>query len=480
MRRSSYLSACIGALFLSLLPFMALFVVVVDAKEIEPKADAWTVIGENDTIPAGMHVRIDMTTGEKWVKQMTEEERSGGGGGRSSSDGGGSSVALQVSGDTVDDDTTSQTTRPSKQAYDYDRMYETLAQLPLEEFEPMGGLPEPVKPTTATPEQRQFFEARMKEIWEKRQELLQQIQREQLIDLPEVLKTHIGFLRDYYNGKGEHSITQIKDHLLELEFLVTDVDMARDFYTLQGWPWLLAMLLHDQSNETATAEVEGLQAAAAWVVGTAVQNTGEFVPYVVEPILLPNGTIISALDGLVHVWNDQIMNDDMESTTSTLPQKVLYALSACLRGNLLAQHVFDQKKQPERLRQHLQDTPTDTAHGRKQILRLLQLGSDLLMEWGHTVEGAVNGESTVATVDGFRQAWVTPDWCHVVLDKTRCLSQADKRLPILDAWYPHCQSMWNPARVQELLVMENATEEDADTRALQKKISQKLVDSTQL
>jgi len=290
-----------------------------------------------------------------------------------------------------------------------------------------------------------------------------------------VLKTQIGFLRDYYNGQGEHSISQIKDHLLELEFLVTDVDMARDFYTLQGWPWLLAMLVHDHSNETVATEVEGLQAAAAWVVGTAVQNTGEFIPYVVEPILLPNGTIMSALDGLVHVWNNQIMNDYVETETTTLPQKVLYALSACLRGNLLAQHVFDHKGQPERLRQHLQDTPTDTTHGRKQILRLLQLGSDLLMEWRHTVEEAENDDSIVATIDGFRQSWVTPEWCHVVLDKTRSVSQADKRLPILDAWYPHCQSTWDSARVQELLVLENPDEEDADTQALQEKLSQQML-----
>ena len=46
----------------------------VSGKEIVAQRDTWTLIGENDTVDAGMHIRIDMTTGEKWVKQIVEDE----------------------------------------------------------------------------------------------------------------------------------------------------------------------------------------------------------------------------------------------------------------------------------------------------------------------------------------------------------------------------------------------------------------------
>ena len=38
----------------------------VAAKELEATKE-WQLLGENDTVAAGMHIRMDMTTGEKWV-----------------------------------------------------------------------------------------------------------------------------------------------------------------------------------------------------------------------------------------------------------------------------------------------------------------------------------------------------------------------------------------------------------------------------
>lgn len=454
------------------------------AKEIEPLADAWTLIGENDTIPAGMHVRIDMTTGEKWVKQITDDEKAAS---ASANDSAAATVAVQVSGDVA---TTSSTTtenkrtskKPSEPNYDYDRMHATLSQLPPEEHERMGGLPELVPPTTSpssstrqpqyTAAQRRAFEKRMKEIWEQRQEELRKIQQEQLIDLPQVLKTQIGFLQDYV-AHGNRSAAQVKADLHDLEYLVTDVDMARDFHTLQGWPWLLAVLVN--KNETTTMSdddnvlTEELQAAAAWVVGTAVQNTGEFLPWVVEPVMLPNGTILTALEGLMDVWNHQIT----PTSVSNLKQKVLYATSACLRHNPLAQHVFHKHGQPARLQQDLRDTVPDTAHGRKQILRILQLGHDLLLEWQQ--ETNHDDDESLAVVQEFRQAWVTPAWCDVVLDKARVVTRADKRLPIVAAWFSSCRDSWDAERLRGLLGFGDEEEHvDKDTKAIQEDLLQEL------
>lgn len=458
------------------------------AKELEPKVGEWTRIGENDTIPAGMHVRIDMTTGEKWVKQLDpEDDEQNKKPASSSSRNSNKQVALQVSGES--DETTSNKVRaaPTEPAYDYDRMYQTLAQLPPEEHERMGGLPEPPKPTTTIDpqrmaEMRKVFEARMKEIWEARQAELRRIQQEEVADMPEILRTNIRYMQEYWNG--QRSATQTTADLQELEYLLSDVDMARDFYTLQGWPWLLAILAQPPHNETTSTivsskEIDALQAAAAWVIGTAVQNTGEFRPWVVESVALPSGTSMSALDALMRLWTSGIVNS--ETTAPALAQKVLYALSACLRGNPLAQLAAHQNGLPHRLQQDLRDTPADTAHGRKQILRILQLGHDLLMEWDQAVAMAVGSENnhdpdTVAVVEQFQTAWTTVEWCHTVLDKVRIVTRADKRLPLIDAWVSHCQEAWDLNAVREMLtIVDNEDEDlmDKETKVLHQNLLQK-------
>ena len=167
-----------------------------------------------------------------------------------------------------------------------------------------------------------------------------------------------------------------------------------------------------------------------------------------------------------------------------LPQKVLYALSACLRGNPLAQQVFFHQQQAQRLQQDLYDTAGDTAHGRKQILRILQLGHDLLAEWQDvssrgddkdepSEDGSNNAADSAAVVEEYRQTWVTPAWCNVVLDKSRVLTRADKRLPILSAWYPYCQTLWDWDRLQELLVLYEDDVDD-DTKTLRQDLLQQI------
>jgi hypothetical protein len=430
------------------------FARVTTAKEIVAKADEWTVIGENDTIDSGMHVRIDMTTGEKWVKLPDPSEVD-------------ASVALSVVGEVQDGGQTTETAsrqassssgdndkKPSVPAYDYYRMYDSLVQLPLEEHERMGGLPvRPEDPQKLTPEERLAFEERMREIWELRQAELRKIGKEQVIDLPELLRTQISFIREYW--EANRTANALTMDLRELEYILMDVDMARDFYTLQGWPWLLSILVQPH-NETSIEVIEGLQHAAAWVVGSAVGNTGEFRPWVVDPVQLPNGTSVTTLAALWHVWTT--------ASTAPLQQKSLYALSACLRDNPAAQQIWAQQHEgPARLLQDLQETPADTKHGRKQILRILQLGQDLLAEWHESVDDPV--------IDSYRASWTTEDWCSVVLDKVRVVARDDKRLPILHTWHPYCE--WEKERVHDLLLVDES-EADADTLKLRETLLERV------
>ncbi|EJK72227.1 hypothetical protein THAOC_06257 [Thalassiosira oceanica] len=46
----------------------------VHAKEIVATTE-WQVLADGDTIPAGLHVRIDLSTGEKLVKIPTDDSR---------------------------------------------------------------------------------------------------------------------------------------------------------------------------------------------------------------------------------------------------------------------------------------------------------------------------------------------------------------------------------------------------------------------
>jgi hypothetical protein len=265
-----------------------------------------------------------------------------------------------------------------------------------------------------------------------------------------------------------------------------------------------------------------------------VKNSGEFHPWAVESILLPNGMVLSALDALLHVWNDQIMTRMTTMTTTTaadtttdtsktdtnttatapmpmatvLPQKVLYAISACLRGNPLAQHVFHQSQyQPTtQFLTTLHETNTDTVHGRKHVLRLLQLGHDLLVEWNTALSlllkdndtedtSSSRGSSTeddIVVIRTYIQAWTTPAWCQVVLDKIQiAVTESDKRLPLLHVWYPYCQgTTWSKENVSKLLGNKpsasddnnnqnehnaEAVEEDSDTQRLRNQLQKQIL-----
>ncbi len=109
--------------------------------------------------------------------------------------------------------------------------------------------------------------------------------------------------------------------LIDLESLLSDIDNARDFYTIGSWPVLVQQLQHTQLD---------IQAAAAWAIGTTIKNHYDYQLWLLEPVALASNTTALAL--LLSLLD----------TTSTLPsieyielqKRVLYAISAALRGNL--------------------------------------------------------------------------------------------------------------------------------------------------
>ena len=83
---------------------------------------------------------------------------------------------------------------------------------------------------------------------------------ESIEDVPDVLSTIISSLSSI---KEETLVPQ----LTELEYLLSDVDIARDFYVLRGWGPLLSLLSHPSPS---------VRSLTLHCVGTALKNAEEF------------------------------------------------------------------------------------------------------------------------------------------------------------------------------------------------------------
>lgn len=410
---------------------------VCQAREIEATKE-WTVIGENDTVASGMHVRIDMTTGEKWVKLMDDDDKS-------KSKTAVRSVHIEGDGAIVavdDDDDDDEAEEPN---YDFDMMHRTLAQLPEEEKARIG-LPErpetKTKKEKVTPEQRALFEQQMKELWERRQEELRKFNEDNLADLPAILKDRIQRIRDYLVDPHEHlvsmdleaddpdQVTHIVSVLVDLEYHLSDIDMTRDFYTLGGWPLLLSLMsaeVHVSSNQTTAIipddlldKIHVIQAKAAWAIGTAVKNTGEFIPYATEEIWIGNHKT-TAVDLMLAQFTAASQEHMIQSQPVVQKlQKVVYALGALLRNNRPAQVHFCASGGPELLAMTLTGLIEEKSdpHANKITKRLLMLADDIVsdVKLHQLHEHEHEQESKSLQVDeAIMQAFSTEQWCQLAV-----------------------------------------------------------------
>ena len=85
--------------------------------------------------------------------------------------------------------------------------------------------------------------------------------------------------------------TQVEDlifELGELEYLLSDLDVARDFYILGGWPILINLLSHSDPS---------ILDLALHCVGTAVKNAGEFEDWMLENDAMALRSVVALLDG---------------------------------------------------------------------------------------------------------------------------------------------------------------------------------------
>ena len=260
----AYLSLLLLLLLAALLP-------AAHCREIVA-TDEWQLLSENDTVPAGLHVRMDLSTGEKWAKLPSDDDdesiKAASSDGRrvasAEVDGSGALSIVETAEDgneghdegTVDDEG-SEGAPPS--AKDYVMMHRVLKKLPPDELDRFGGLPAipEIAASTdpalvVTPERRAEFERRMEELWRARQEELRRAQEEDLADLPGMLKERRRVLHEYLldpegsrkrildkrasardgadGGEEDEEIVadDVVSALRDLEYQLADVDMARD------------------------------------------------------------------------------------------------------------------------------------------------------------------------------------------------------------------------------------------------------------
>jgi hypothetical protein len=371
---------------------ISLFVVVVatlltlaSSKELVLTKE-WQTIGENETLPAGAHIRMDMTTGEKMAK-LLDSDQPDKGAVEITPDG--SALQILPDRDTKDaaSDEIREKVKEARAKYDYDMMYRTLSKLPIDEQERMG-LPTLPSSTGAemSKEERETFQEKMKKLWEDRQQELARLQLEMQMDMPELLKDRIARLKAYLEDPSKHLmeledarntfdpevedgvVTDIESVLVDLEYHLADVDMTRDFHTLGGWHLLVSLLddsVHkSNTNYSNTELVARVQMHAAWAIGTAVKNTEEFYSYGIEPLTV-HGTTTTPL---------QLLKEQLdESPESKTCHKLVYALGSVLRGNRAAQLYFLRIDGPASLVRTLADT---LRHGEdlgmaKRILALI-------------------------------------------------------------------------------------------------------------
>lgn len=544
------------------------------AKEIVATSE-WQRVQEGDSIPPGLHVRIDFETGEKWVKLLENLDQ---GDDMETSDS--ATTVILADGQVKEEGTmpamgsnksqtrnvlnrqeaikitqlanaelsaeasakiTSQLLDQSQRRKnmidsisalndfqadntsgetELEMMYRTLTSLPSEEFQSMGMILPRDPGSDASAEEKQEFEQHLRAIWNARQDLLKKMEEEYLADVTDVIAERIESIKMYLVDPTREiqKILKKKEQmgndnelgidldtiigvLHDLEFQLTDLDNAREFHDMGGWPLLAALLtdsVHGLENEmqmlatveshSVNATVENaiflekgdfislpqdglsiirdyqlvvweIQGLACWCIGTAVKNVEEFHPWAVEDFasLLD----LNEVDGPVNAIF--ILLEKLRNEASRIPQLGIsasdsklhlkhkyevYALGSLLRGNREAIYYFDSVNGSSillafyySLANKVQDIKSMETGDLKILEKLLLLVGDIIMDV--QLNPADNIEADKVVVANL----ATHEWCSLPLNIFQHPSITMKRrmIELIVNLYPYCayKNSWN-------------------------------------
>eukprot|EP00815_Leptocylindrus_aporus_P001107 CAMPEP_0116077018 /NCGR_PEP_ID=MMETSP0322-20121206/17609_1 /TAXON_ID=163516 /ORGANISM="Leptocylindrus danicus var. apora, Strain B651" /LENGTH=549 /DNA_ID=CAMNT_0003567445 /DNA_START=81 /DNA_END=1730 /DNA_ORIENTATION=+ len=485
-------------LLLLLTGFLSLSILLlprlVHSKEVIPREDgAWTRVEEGDTIPAGLHVRMDLESGQKFVRILSQESEDGSANANAVSvvmseedpdregyhrsneeeeqqeavvdDEFCSDASLEDASclDNNNDDGTNDD-NSVEDGYDYVAMHKALSHLPVNEKERIGGLPDlPEGYESSNDKHGDFaeFEHRMREIWESRQ---RELEDAQMNDITKELMKHIGILEielhvedPKYSRQVNVDSFDLLDSLENLEYLLSDVDAARDFHTLGGWPLLISLLINDESsvvNQNVTTEAivsqgffsDDIRMAALWAIGTAVKNIEEFTDWSIEQVNIHTGRTwmnVTALSAPLLILQEHQKFEYLTPEIAKLQQKCIYAVGSSLRGNIKAQRYFLDISGPTILANTLHDLVSEKKW--KLASKFILLASDMIQET-LDIRDEMSGTKAAndVTIDEFSSTMIAPytssTWCDGALSllESPKIDIKEKALMALGKMAPYC------------------------------------------
>lgn len=241
-----------------------------------------------------------------------------------------------------------------------DTMVRALGRLPEPERQRLGvDISTPVLPNTERAEA-------LHKAWESRQKELKSAV-ESMVKPAEHMAQLAQTLRNFVPGKtSTTSEEEVTAALKELESALSDIDNARDFHTIGGWPALVSMLGREHSLLH-----RGL---AAWGIGTSIKNSYDHQLWVLESID-PSSKAAAELQAAVSVDGNSLLhnkektpgqmtclellvdllagtsnptdNADVSSSSSSsvsqsqeTSRRALYAISSAARGNMDVQEML--------------------------------------------------------------------------------------------------------------------------------------------
>jgi len=293
----------------------------------------------------------------------------------------------------------------------------------------------------------------MKEIWEQRQE---ELKKAQITDIAKTLMGHIAVME---NSLGlQESVYQeyiqegstLLNSLADLEYLLSDLDTARDFHTLGGWSVLISFLASDNlsiavnQSKNATYETfvkprfdEEVRVAAAWAIGTAVKNIEEFHPWAIEQFEdtyaskeFGLGKNITALSSLLDIIKES-NNNEYDRNGNQLYQKSIYAIGSLLRGNILARNSFLQLGGPDILANTLLNSESNWKLSSKIILLVHDIIEEIISESLDEKDRVIERVRPFTTIA----------YCESTLSllKSPSIQTKEKSLMALKTMIPYCK-----------------------------------------
>ena len=450
-RRSTVLvllSFCLGLCLLLLLPSPTTAQAAEKKQEKQVRKEEkifeatneWQFIPHDASVPPGLHIKLDLSTGERLGKLMDAEEEGAGAAGAAAG------TAVSTTAITTQSNQNNSTKKgvldnitiknAPEEALDaasgpppsrHETMVKVLANLPPAERASMGVdalLASRPPPSSSTPEDEEVFWGKIEGLWEERQAMLQRAYDNMLKPAEE-----LGRLMQVLKEGGKERGRELLQALVELEDWLSDVDMAQDFYTLGGWPLLVGRLGREGGRE--------VRWRAAWAVGNAVKNDRGFQGWVLEGGR--DGGTESALTQLVGMLREAEggregggEGEEEEEHGEELLRKAVYALTSAARGNPLVQAQLHKEGGLEVMGRLLLSSPpsslpssssSSSSKGRRALrLKLASFGHDLALEAkqgqeaGWEVEEARHPPSLPPSHHAsLLEGVTTPAWCQGTL-----------------------------------------------------------------